>query len=790
MPVVRRGGALECWQLEALPRLRTWRIRREPLRPCGAHAELASAWSQLAAARRDAATRQAALLVLAQTCGVHAARAVPPPSLACGPRDVRPWLDDPASVAALLHELSAPVHDPWLLTQHGIRALPGAVNWAPAFVQWLLPWLRGWSFENLRAAEQAFLALAPWHDDALTAMVCAVTTGGQPAWLRLGAQEPLARRPLFFARLLGAEAFRLAPPRDAARLFTALRHLTRAGSAERDLGFACTGLRLGAEPAHLAESLRLGRAYGWDPAPQRPADRVPCRAIGRLVRRLSSYAGGWKDRSERLWKLGCRLPGSSEILRGVARWRLSDEERRAIVYFLEDFDAEDAANARRRVRRWKTLQPRWREVLAATRLTPPTHRTKAWTLLGRLSSRLRIDAEPALLDNILAFVGRVCRPPFSPDSEAEWLAQFLFIDNETRRVLLDPAAKAWSVIEKQCACGNRAYLIGEGTASLWRAPDRFAAAALRTHAKSFVAAMSELGSLRKAARAPVWNTFAEHPSVTCDPEKMPLADAIVLLDAVAPGAAPAPLRAHADGSRLLEPHRLTHYRAALASAWTRVQIEVLRGLIERALWLGFPTASAGAVRRHTLEFAHTITKNRAPLRRLIREGHRDLRTTHPRNRDWLAAHRLAGSVWEAGDLAFARDFAAPPIAPTVVVTFENDPQTILRMGIEVGSCLALGGCNDFSAVANALDANKRVLFARDAAGRFLARQLLAISEARTLVCFPVYPVDAPAPLTEFFRLCDHTLAQALRLPLQHPGGAYAITPLVCADWYDDGVWEE
>ena len=719
-----------------------------------------------------------------------AARAVPLPSLACGPRDVRPWLDDPAAAAGLLHEISAPTDDPWLLTQHGIRALPGAMNWAPAFVQWLLPWLRGWSFENLRAAEQAFLVLAPWHDDALTAMICAVATGGQPAWLRLGAQEPLARRALFFARLLGAKAFRLAPPRDAERLFTALRHLTRAGSAERDLGYAFAGLRLGAEPAHLAESLRLGRAHGWDPVPQKPADRVPSRAIGRLVRRLSSYPSGWKARSEWLWKLAGRLPGSGEILCGLARWRMSDSERRAIAYFLAEFiDADDAALARRRVRRWKTLQPRWTEVLATARRTPPTHRVKAWQLLAGLCCRLRIDTEPALLDDILAFVTRVCRPPFPRDWNAEWIAQFLFIDIETRRVLLDPAAKAWNVIEKQCACG-RAYLIGEGMASLWRAPERFAAAALREHAKPFLAAMSELGSLRKAARAPVWRMFAEHPSVTCDPEKMPLADALVLLEAVAPGAAPAPLRTHADGSRLLEPHRLVHYRAALVSAWTRVQIEVLRGLIERALWLGFPTASAIAVQRHTLEFAHSITKNRGPLRRLIRDGHLDLRATHPRNRDWLAAHRLAGSVWEAGDVAFARDFAAPPIPPTVIVTVENDPQTILRMGIEVGSCLALGGCNDFSAVANALDANKRVLFARDAAGRFLARQLLAISEARTLVCFPVYPATAPAPLTEFFRLCDHTLAQALRLPLQNASGDYAIAPLVCPDWYDDGVWEE
>jgi hypothetical protein len=563
-----------------------------------------------------------------------------------------------------LHELSAPVHDPWLLTQHGIRALPGAVNWAPAFVQWLLPWLRGWSFENLRAAEQAFLALAPWHDDALTAMVCAVTTGGQPAWLRLGAQEPLARRPLFFARLLGAEAFRLAPPRDAARLFTALRHLTRAGSAERDLGFAFTGLRLAAEPAHLAESLRLGRAYGWDPAPQRPADRVPCRAIGRLVRRLSSYAGGWKDRSERLWKLGCRLPGSSEILRGVARWRLSDEERRAIVYFLEDFDAEDAANARRRVRRWKTLQPRWREVLAAARLTPPTHRTKAWTLLGRLSSR-----------SAHRLPSPRCSTTSSLSSDASAVHHF----RPTRRLSGSPSSFSSTTRPAACCSIPQAKGVERDRKAMRLRQSRL------PHRRRNGLALARAGALRCRRAA--------HPRKAisrCDERTRQLAQS-----GARPGLehirrAPerhvrsrenaarrrdcAARRSRArrctrtaprsrDGSRLLEPHRLAHYRAALASAWTRVQIEVLRGLIERALWLGFPTRERR--RRappHPRVRAHHHQKT-AP--RCAASSARAIATCAPRTRATATGSpriRLAGSVWEAGDLAFARDFAAPPIA--------------------------------------------------------------------------------------------------------------------------------
>jgi len=794
IPVVRRGGRLECWQLEAVPRLRTWQVRRELARLHGAHAAIVEAWSRLAMARRDHATRSDLLLVLGHTSGVPASRAVPLPSLAWGPCDVRPWLDDPAAVTALLRTLAAPLDDTYLLAQHGIGAATGAIRWAPAFAQLLLPWLRGMPLETLRAAERAFLALAPWPDESFVAMASAVAAGGQPAWLQLAAEEPYARRALFLHGLLRAEAFHVAPPRDAARLFTALRYLGRADTAARDLSYAFTGLRLGATPSHLAASLRLGRDHGWEPSCDKPTGDVPCRAIDRLVRRFYLYRGAWKPRSERLWKLSCALPGSGEILRAVARWRMSDDERYAMVSLLGKFRRDGDKASDRKLPRWKALYARWQDVLSVARRTPPTHRRKAWELIGTLGSQLRIDSEPALMGDILRFVGQVCRAPFDRDADAEWIAALLFIAAENRNVLLDPAAKAWRVIEEQCRSGNRNWLMGEGLAALADAPAGFVGRALREHPRVFLAAIAELGILRKVARSQVWRTFSHHPSVSCDPQRMPLAEAIVLLDAVAlgtgvPAPVAKPLRMHTSGARLLEPHRLAHYRAGFVTAWVRVQIEILRGLIERELWRGFPAASAG-VQRHTLELAQTITKNRAPLRRIIRTcdvaPEQSVRTTHARNRDWLLAHRLAGSLWEAGNLTFIREI---PSIGEVALGFENDPQTVLRMGTEVGSCLGVGGCNDFSAVANALDANKRVLYARDARGRFLARQLLAISEKRTLVCFPVYPDNAIRPLTDFFRLCNETLAQTLHLPLQDFESDYHVAPLICPDWYDDGVWE-
>lgn len=104
-----------------------------------------------------------------------------------------------------------------------------------------------------------------------------------------------------------------------------------------------------------------------------------------------------------------------------------------------------------------------------------------------------------------------------------------------------------------------------------------------------------------------------------------------------------------------------------------------------------------------------------------------------------------------------------------------------------GSCLGLGGINVDSAITAMLDANKCVACARDASGRVLARQLLAVTEDDRLACFSVYPKSTGAPLKRAFRAFDESLAAALTTPLYRDPSTANIPLLLGHDWWDDGA---
>jgi hypothetical protein len=107
----------------------------------------------------------------------------------------------------------------------------------------------------------------------------------------------------------------------------------------------------------------------------------------------------------------------------------------------------------------------------------------------------------------------------------------------------------------------------------------------------------------------------------------------------------------------------------------------------------------------------------------------------------------------------------------------------------VGSCLSVGGLCDYSAAAVVLDVNKQVLYAVSPEGTILARQLVAISEADTLVPFHVYPLRTSERLKELFREYDLRLAESLGIPLADSEGDYDIAPVLSQQFWDDGVWE-
>ncbi len=139
--------------------------------------------------------------------------------------------------------------------------------------------------------------------------------------------------------------------------------------------------------------------------------------------------------------------------------------------------------------------------------------------------------------------------------------------------------------------------------------------------------------------------------------------------------------------------------------------------------------------------------------------------------------------------------AAPWIEPAVVhevrskngrdlrLAFADDPLDIFRMGAYFQTCLSPGGSNFYSTVSNAADVNKRVLFARDAAGRVVGRCLFALSDRSGILTFHPYCHDNCLGFPEIVSRFAAEMASRMNTGVAARG---RVEPLVLPKWYDDG----
>jgi len=120
---------------------------------------------------------------------------------------------------------------------------------------------------------------------------------------------------------------------------------------------------------------------------------------------------------------------------------------------------------------------------------------------------------------------------------------------------------------------------------------------------------------------------------------------------------------------------------------------------------------------------------------------------------------------------------------TCLLTLEDDPLDIFRMGAHFQTCLSPGAFNFFSVFSNAADINKRVLYGRDLNGKIIGRTLLALTDQGGLVVFHIYCHDHkmgyPEAVSKFVKL----LAERMRTIIVPSG---TVSSLVSDDWYDDG----
>ena len=114
---------------------------------------------------------------------------------------------------------------------------------------------------------------------------------------------------------------------------------------------------------------------------------------------------------------------------------------------------------------------------------------------------------------------------------------------------------------------------------------------------------------------------------------------------------------------------------------------------------------------------------------------------------------------------------------------EFNPLKVLQMGNVVsGSCLSTYGINYWSTIVNAVEINKRVIWAKDHHGRIIGRMLIAIDRKKKIVSFPIY-YATNLNLKRLFTLYLQDLADKCKFGLN--GKAKQVTNIILDDWYYD-----
>ncbi len=162
----------------------------------------------------------------------------------------------------------------------------------------------------------------------------------------------------------------------------------------------------------------------------------------------------------------------------------------------------------------------------------------------------------------------------------------------------------------------------------------------------------------------------------------------------------------------------------------------------------------------------------------------DLREETPNRRflDRLRARGVKLEPW-LGERSLTTHL---PGGEPVTLSFEADPVEILQMGAHFNTCLSPGGVNFFSAVVNAADINKRVIYARGPDRRVVGRCLVALTDEGDILPYEPYchrsELDFPARVYDFVV----GLARDMGAAVRSEGEPRA---LMASRWYDDGVYD-
>lgn len=684
------------------------------------------------------------------------------------PIDLRPHLNHPRAQRALLkllnHSIAPP--DPW--------------SFPPHFVTHLWPSVRHRTQRDqsklLATYNQLSLDANPTQ---LAAFVRLVLLAGAPiatAWGDLCAILPPPRQTPFLEALIESRAYSTQPTYATADLLIETNHL----ATDRTFSNWVHQLLLNLNhPAYLMAGFRIAHTFNPNQTFHNigacsdfPEDDI--QAIG-----AQQDDHDWLPNA--LWRSCGDLPGLSSHLRKSQWRRFTPQAALAWFEFLIRIDYSSTPPAKTAILR---LLP---QIEALALATPPDYQYKAIQCLTYWITTWNHPASK--FRQAVQLLQRITKPPYSTQDQAD-IALLPFLDLESgadRERFLTAPDSSLQALENACRRDNDARLISRGLETLTRFQPAFTTDALRTEPKRLCHTAKLLGGLSRPIQRQLLDDWANHPVRQLNPTQMPLQQ---FCEALLPhitgkilNPIPARLTAHLKAGIPLTTASLERHRRVISSKWPLTQLTLLEHQIFAWLKRDLPPIPVTANEEHALRLLGNLHENRTGLRKFLKAywaGNRKYLANHPATLAWRKRHpKVNHTFWDQG-------------IPFEGIQIETDPLEILKLGTYVGSCLSIGGLCADSAVAALLDANKRVLYARDSRGQVLARQLIAISNDDQLVCFEVYPRSASNQLKSRFRDYDFALAAALGIPVYEPAKTdqgYEIACILSVYWWDDDSWD-
>lgn len=611
------------------------------------------------------------------------------------------------------------------------------------------------------------------------------------SWGRVSAVLPAHRRAAFFEKLIETQAY-VSLPQPFTRceleetsmlagdeqfplwLDQLLLHTKQASSA----AYLLSGFRLAAQfnPEYRFQNIRQCANF-----PEKDAEEISIQFDGSSWLALS------------LWEQCGRLPELAELIR-KSQWRAFTPAAARSYFCLFTRIVYDGLPEPAIQKKWAEVArqiPRIESVILAT---PSEYQQKAVYYIGEW---LTLWDDPKAIRKHLPsgfqLLNRLARPPFSNRGNADRaVSYFLELENaEDLQRFLNIGDKVLEVLEAACRRSNDEVLISRGLAQLTRILSRFAVAALAVAPKRLCRSAKLLGSVSEPVRQRILTDCKAHPLFQIDPERIPIRELCTEIVRHRRGKMenpiPARLGAWVRREIDLSPARLERYQRVVSSKLLLTRLSLIEESVLDCLKRGLPDRQIKEGDEHALRLLGTLRENRRGLRKFLNaywNGETDYLSKHPATIAWYRKHKtIPRNVWEQG-ISFQRG--------QISILVESDPFEVLKLGTYVGSCLAIGGMCSDSAVAALLDANKRVLYARDHRQRVVARQLVAVSDDDRLVCFSVYPLSAGKEVKALFREYDFAFAKSLGVSVYEPSETstgYEVSSVLSVYWWDDSSWD-